>query len=106
MVIDALVRARLLGLQLLTLEARVVVGTPDGPARVVSPSLVYSVADQAAPRAPAVAPGPGNSYLDAAAAQAAGPARLTRAVQLVEQGADTLDRSRRRHAITAARPPS
>ena len=31
MVIDAFVRARLLGLQLLTLEARVVVGTKDAP---------------------------------------------------------------------------
>ena len=38
MVLDALVRARLLGLQLLTLEARVVVGTEDGPRRAVRPA--------------------------------------------------------------------
>jgi hypothetical protein len=56
MVIDALVRARLLGLQLLTLEARVIVGTEDGPRRVVRPPLVYAVADQPDPRSPALAP--------------------------------------------------
>jgi hypothetical protein len=107
MVIDALVRARLLGLQLLTLEARVVVGTPDRPRRVVRSPLVYSVADQPDPRAPVLAPGPGeDSFTYAAAAPAAGTARLTRAVQLVEQGADTLERSRRGHAITAARTQS
>jgi hypothetical protein len=94
MVIDALVRARLLGLQLLTLEASVVVGTLDGPTRVLGPPLLYSVADQPDSCAPAVAPGPGNSHADAAAPLAPGPARLTRAVQLVEQGADTLERSR------------
>ncbi len=94
MVIDALVRARLLGLQLLTLEARVIVGTGDGPHRVVRPPLVYSVADQPDPRSPALAPGPaGHTYLPAAPAPG-----LARAVQLVEQGADTLERSRRHSA--------
>ena len=102
MVIDARVRARLLGLQLLTLEARVIVGTEDGPRRVVRPPLVYSVADQPDPGSPALAPGPaGHAY--PAAAPAPG---LARAVQLVEQGADTLERSRRRSAIAAARTQS
>ena len=101
MVIDAFVRARLLGLRLLTLEARVVVGPEDGPRRVVRPPLAYSVADRPVPRPPALAPDPDASYPVAAPAPG-----LARAVQLVEQGADTLERSRRRAAITAARTPS
>ena len=100
MVIDAFVRARLLGLRLLTLEARVVVGPADGPRRVVGPPLVYSVADRPVPSPPALAPGRAGSYPVAAPAP-----RLARAVQLVEQGADTLERSRRRGAVTAARTP-
>jgi hypothetical protein len=101
MVIDALVRARLPGLQLLTLEARVIVGTEDGPRRVVRPPLVYSTADQPDPPAPALAPGPAGGTYPAAAP---GPG-LARAVQLVEQGADTLERSRR-SAIAVARTQS
>ena len=100
MVIDALVRARLLGLQLLTLEARVVVGTEDGLRRAVRPPLVYSVTDRPEPRSPALDPDPG---ADQVAAPAPG---LARAVQLVEEGADTLERSRRRSVITAGRRQS
>ncbi len=101
MVIDAFVRARLLGLRLLTLEARVVVGPEAGPRTVVRPPLVYSVADRPAPLPPALAPDPNGPYPVAAPAPG-----LARAVQLVEQGADTLERSRRRTAIAAARTPS
>ena len=85
MVIRALVRARLLGMQLLTLEARVVVGTDDGYLPVTS-SVVPSPPDQAGQELRALsldnAPsGSGTVY--------------ARAIQLLEQSTDTLQRIRR-----------
>lgn len=79
MVIRALVRARLLGLRLLTLEARVVVQPRDDD-RVLLPSVVLPPG-QPAGRKPLPRSGPG----------------LARAVELVEQSTDTLARSRRPH---------
>jgi hypothetical protein len=82
-VIRGLVRARLLGVQLLTLEARVVVRPDDGDWAVLP--LVLSHESRAADSPPA-------------ARQIASPAsepRLERAIDLVEQSADTLERSRR-----------
>jgi hypothetical protein len=85
MVIRALVRARLFGMQLLTLEARVVVGTDDGnwPA---TPSFILSPHNPAERSLrslrPELAPaGSGTMY--------------ARAIELLEQGTDTLERSRR-----------
>jgi hypothetical protein len=85
MVIRALVRARLLGLHLLTLEARVVVGTEDGNWPTTS-SLALSPLQ------------PGGSDLRASAPELApsgSGAMYARAIELLEQGADTLERSRR-----------
>ena len=59
MVIRALVRARLLGMQLLTLEARVVVGTDDGLSPVTPPLILSSMARAA--RAPIIAARPASS---------------------------------------------
>ena len=95
MVIRALVRARLFGMQLLTLEARVVVGTDDGnwPANsslILSPHNptgrnLRSLRPELAPTGsgrPELAPtGSGTMY--------------ARAIELLEQGTDTLERSRR-----------
>ena len=85
MVIRALVRARLLGMQLLTLEASVVVGTDNGnwPA---NSSLILSPHNPAGrdlrSLRPELAPsGSGTMY--------------ARAIELLEQGTDTLERSRR-----------
>ena len=85
MVIRAQVRARLFGMQLLTLEARVVVGTDDGnwPATssfILSPHNpdgrnLRSLRPELAPT------GSGTMY--------------ARAIELLEQGTDTLERSRR-----------
>ncbi len=86
MVIRALVRARLLGLQLLTLEARVVVGSDDRGWAILSPLVHRSRESRDVTAGPVVrtampaVPGPG----------------LERAIELVEQGADTLERSRLR----------
>jgi hypothetical protein len=117
MVIGAFVLARLLGIRLLTLEARVIVheddrgGTgpgplvlapvpPDGPApypagserRVRLDRRVLP--DRKAPPDRPVPPGrPGPSRRPGSAS--VGSERLARAVRLVEQGADTLERTRR-----------
>ena len=69
MIIHALVRARLLGMQLLTLEARVIVDDEDASSRRPPPS----------PR-PELACGPGSEY--------------ERAVKLLEQGARALNHGR------------
>jgi hypothetical protein len=96
MVIRAVVHARLLGLRLLTLDARVVVGSPqpadgvtlDPDATVLSPSDV-------------VLPLPGEASLALPLASGRRPASLGRASdlaqakQLLAQGADTLQRARR-----------
>jgi hypothetical protein len=85
MVIRALVRARLFGMQLLTLEARVVVGTDDGN-RPATSSLILSPHNPGGRNLlslrPELAPtGSGTMY--------------ARAIELLEQGTDTLERSRR-----------
>jgi hypothetical protein len=85
MVIRALVRARLLGMQLLTLEARVVVGTENSLQPVIS-SLIrpsYDRNDQGlqSPRTAVVSPGSGTGF--------------ARALELLDQGTETLDRIRR-----------
>jgi hypothetical protein len=111
MVIGAFVLARLLGIRLLTLEARVIVhedddgGTGPGPL-VLAPlppdrPVAYPARldrrvlpdRKASPDVP-VPPGrPGPSRRPGSAS--AGSERLARAVGLVEQGADTLERTRR-----------
>jgi hypothetical protein len=83
MVIRALVRARLLGMQLLTLEARVVVGTDD---RYWPNSFIPLPQNQTGPDLrslrPEIAPsGSGTVY--------------ARAIELLEQSTDTLERTRR-----------
>jgi hypothetical protein len=79
MVIRALVRAKLLGLQLLTLEAQVVVAPGDDD-RAVLPAVVVPP-DEPAGRARLAAAEPG----------------LERAIELVEQSTATLARTRRPH---------
>lgn len=88
LVIRALVRARLLGIQLLTLDAGVVIGTADGPhARVLaSPVLSASAADGPAQ--------PSDLEL-ARSGHQVGPG-LSRAIDLLEQGVRTLERARAR----------
>jgi hypothetical protein len=85
MVIRALVRAKLLGLRILTLEARVVV-KPDGDNWTVLPPLVVSSRES-------------REILSRTASRqvvsAMSEPGLERAIELVEQGTDTLERSRR-----------
>jgi hypothetical protein len=91
LVIGAFVLARLLGLRLLTLEAQVVVhGTDHGGAG--TGWLVLSPETQAGPGPSRGRPA---QSLAPAASPSAGSERLARAVRLVEQGADTLERTRR-----------
>jgi hypothetical protein len=81
MVIRAFVLARLLGLRLLTLDACVVIDGDDSSARVVPARLLTTGREISKyPQTPP-APGPGQS--------------LAYAMQLLEQGADTLEQSRR-----------
>ena len=91
MVIDAFVRARLLGLKLLTLEARVVVGKEDGPRQIVPARPLEPAAGSPRRRPPALAPAP--EYVVPGAAR--GP-ELDRARELLAEGEDTLARSRQR----------
>jgi hypothetical protein len=93
MVIGAFVLARLLGLRLLTLEARVVVRDDDRDAAGSGPLVMA----QLTPDLPALSPAwperpdpPG--WLGLASGESD---PLARAVQLVQQGADTLERTRR-----------
>lgn len=85
MVIRALVRARLLGMQLLTLEARVVVGTENGQRPAMSPLIhpSYDRNDRSlqSPRTEVVSPGSASGF--------------ARAIELLAQGTETLDRIRR-----------
>jgi hypothetical protein len=117
MVVGAFVLARLLGIRLLTLEARVIVhehdrgGTGPGqlvlapvppdrpeayparPERRVRPDRRVLPDPKALPERP-VPPGhPGPTRRPGSAS--ARSERLARAVRLVEQGADTLERTRR-----------
>jgi hypothetical protein len=87
MVIRALVRARLLGMQLLTLEACVVVGTGNG-SRTVAPPLILS------PRGPG-AGGSGSRSSGPGLASSGSGRGLVRAIELLAQGTETLERSRR-----------
>jgi hypothetical protein len=88
MVINALVRARLLGMQLLTLEARVIVET-DGD-RPATPALyAYSGAPSGRglePSGPALPSDLGSGY--------------ARAIELLEQGTKTLDQEIRPRRTT------
>jgi hypothetical protein len=117
MVIGAFVLARLLGIRLLTLEARVIVHEDDGGGIRPGPLVLAPVPpdrpaayparpelrvrldrrvlpDRTAPPDRPVPPGrPGPSRRPGSAS--AGSERLARAVRLVEQGADTLERTRR-----------
>lgn len=85
MVIRGLIRARLLGVQLLIIEARVVVGADDGyrpfalPV-VLSPHEPIELDQQSA------RPGRVTSGSEA---------RFARAIELLDQGIDALERSRR-----------
>ena len=83
MVIGAFVLARLLGLRLLTLEARVIVHEDDRGGTGPRPLVLAPVPPDRP--GPPRRPGP----------RSAGSERLARAVWLVEQGADTLKRTRR-----------
>ena len=93
MVIGAFVLARLLGLRLLTLEARVVVHEDDGGG---SGAIILSPAP---PDRPALDPDPPSRRVrlerPGQPGRRAGSDRLARAVKLVEEGADTLERTRR-----------
>ncbi len=87
MVIWGLVRARLLGMQILTLEARVAVVTGNGhPA--MTPSPIVSPDAPSGSMSRSSEPGP---------ASAESGRGLVRAIELLEQGTDTLERSRRSH---------
>ena len=91
MIIDAFVRARLLGLPLLTLEARIVLGHEDGQRQVIRQRPVYSAAGYPSSRPEELSRAP-----ERAVRQGVGGPGLARAEQLLEQGQDTLARSRRR----------
>jgi hypothetical protein len=91
-VIGAFVLARLLGVRLLTLEAQVVVHEDDGGSGGITLS-------PAPPDRPALDPDPPSRRVrlerPGRPGRGAGSDRLARAVQLVEEGADTLERTRR-----------
>jgi hypothetical protein len=105
--IRALVRARLLGLRLLTLDAHIVVGRQH--ADVTSPAFVVRVSGPGEalagsfteppvpkPAPPRPVPGPGERST-ARARPVPGPesgSRLARAALLLEQGAEALEHSR------------
>ena len=93
LVIGAFVLARLLGIRLLTLEAQVVVHADDGDGRgaiVLSPARPDDNAlGLAGPARRARLERP------AAPGDPAGSDLLARAVQLADEGADTLERTRR-----------
>lgn len=117
MVVGAFVLARLLGIRLLTLEARVIVhehdrgGTGPGqlvlapvppdrpeahparPERRVRPDRRVLPDPKALPERPVPPRRPGPTRQPGSAS--ARSERLARAVRLVEQGADTLERTRR-----------
>jgi hypothetical protein len=95
LVIGAFVLARLLGMRLLTLEARIVVRDDDGAIRG------RFVRAPAAPERRGLSPArPGPRVLSPPpprrrGAMSAGYDQLARAVELVGEGADTLERTRR-----------
>jgi hypothetical protein len=88
-VVRAVVHARLLGLRILSLDARVMIGPPPAPVTSVDPPApVPAVGDWRR----GSAPGP---YRSLPRDVVAGP-DLSRAVELLAHGADTLERSRHR----------
>jgi hypothetical protein len=108
MIIRARVRARLLGIRLLTLDAHIVAGS-DGSPIAATPILAIPVSDQ--PRPPPQLPS--RADRSGAALEPAGPAQATdtapgssvaRARELVEQGTRVLDQERRREARLGPEP--
>ncbi len=111
--ITALVRARLLGLQILTLDAQVVLGkqnqgaspalviTPEPAGRVLRPARASRPARPSPAELPA-RPDPG-SPVTGSPDPGSGD-RLARAVVLLAQGAETLARSRDSHSRPSGRP--
>ncbi|MGI9007915.1 MAG: hypothetical protein ACR2FU_17240 [Streptosporangiaceae bacterium] len=89
-VIGAFVRARLLGLRLLTLEARVVIAKDDG-SRQILPSWPAYPAASVRRRRPS-----GFTYAPGYVASAAMEPELERARELLAEGEDTLARIRLR----------
>jgi hypothetical protein len=92
-VIGGFILARLLGIRLLTLEAQVVVHADDhdgGSAIVVSPASFGPATSQPARPTRGV-----QLEQPAALDRRAGSDQLARAVQMVEEGAHTLERTRR-----------
>jgi hypothetical protein len=89
MVIGAFVLARLLRIRLLTLEARVIVHEDDRDGTGPGPLVLAPVPPDRP--APPGRPDPSRRL----GSMSAGSERLARAVWLVEQGADTLERTRR-----------
>jgi hypothetical protein len=89
MVIGAFVLARLLRIRLLTLEARVIVHEDDRDGTGPGPLVLAPVPPDRP--APPGRPDPSRRL----GSMSAGSERLARAVWLMEQGADTLERTRR-----------
>ena len=97
-VVDAFVRARLLGLPLLTLEAYVVVGKESGSGVPAADSRSLILPASAADARSITSARPELPFRAAEAAPG-----LAHAVELVEQGANTLERSRSRAPRSFAR---
>ena len=101
MEIRALVRARLLGLQILTLDAQVAVETEGGrPAAHRRPALLLRASRTGISGPPPAMSGPPPAMSDPLADPEPGPEPgpgplLARAVRLLEQSAETIERSRR-----------
>lgn len=100
LVIDGRIRARLLGLPLLDLDAHVVVG----PAR--SRAVASAASRQTAPEATVSTPTWRAPAVDGVGGNGATPSALGRAVRLLGEGSTALDDARRirRRALTA--PPA
>lgn len=105
LVIDGRIRARLLGVPLLDLDAHVVVG----PARV-RPAASTASSEQVSARTVergTVLPSASRSPLFTGTTTNGATSQLGRAVRLLGEGSSALDdaRSIRRRALTAPRPP-
>jgi hypothetical protein len=101
LVIDGRIRARVLGLPLLDLDAHVVVG----PARVrpTASASPRQVTPPARGRANTLPPTPRAALVDGTGADGSRPSALGRAVRLLGEGSTALDDARRirRQALTA-----
>jgi hypothetical protein len=95
-VIRAVVHARLLGLRILSLDARVVVGQPPAPFTAFDPDTTVPATAERFRSSPPGAPR--SLHRDMASAP-----DLSRAVELLAYGAETLERSRRFTDRSAAR---